>query len=1423
MEIAAADEMYRCPCGKQFKRRVPYDRHMDVAHSNAQSHKCKVCGKTFGNLNTLTMHQSVHDSVKPSGNFGEQNDPKTKTSNQTAIVTKRTDTTRDTKTPVAFTRVTRYNGLTDKCSGVVSTAGQDDGSLSAVVDRDAVLDNGCSVLSHPEDDLSLPLPVLMCGVPYQSDTKQTIDRKPLLADCSGLYAQAEAQAERDARATPTLSRPHTPVLPNDNGLANTQLYQDSVMDILDIKLENDTTHRLASNSHPTEKVCSPIPAENRPTTVIIVKQEQKRTEPKSPTTVSVTLPSAHTPVSLQNTTSSNQKITPNLHTLTPVISGHVIRPSDNIVGEPKCGNGHVAGLSLNEHMMRRGINSNGGQRLSSASDDSLCSPLSAGHESSSSGLSDIENKMLPSNELCEMSSQYDIDLTLAKGDPNLRKIDRVKLKGTPGWKWSLDEQQLARLQTVEMSYVNGSRKRKLDMHQDESDSDELEAENALKALNDMPLDSDLDMAEELLLSGEDQKPKSNKTDLFTCNVCGKSFFSEKYLSMHSALHGAINPTETLLCDSFKEQQEAEAIAKRGGVIPNASWTCKICNKTFAQNSNFKNHMRTHSDERPFVCDICSIGFKERYHLKKHQLFKHSTELKEKCRVCGKRFKDSTAVRAHERIHSDVRPYSCRRCGKAFKTSECLWHHENRSKTCGAAIGSPVPAGNQRTKRGRPSAKKDKLMAQQVSHTLPILKVEPVMKVEPERTLLPCQSDNLISPSDAMFHKKVVIKTEPPLDPELAALAEDSLGDLDPAVVFAGISEALMMPSLPKSLHSNNLIHVSEGHALQNKSHPVVSRLTHAQLPVVVEDVMDVDDDELELEAARAVEGLKSPIMVKVEPVLQLPSRTIHQSHPVRQQPTLHAPQIQMVSPADYHNKKLECSKCAKNFTSSQAFERHLLTHSEARPYRCDICDLGFKLKVHLKKHNLYRHSDEYPCECNICGKRFKDSSAVHLHERIHSDSRPFSCSCGKTFKTKENLWGHQHRGPCETMKPEDGPMNATAQVGNGHMKAEACIRNNQIIAHAIVSNNKVTAQATIGDNGEVTASASITHTNGRAHASVDTSNGTAHATVSHRGTETVTVSSPSRETRLVQVPVCGTSTEGVVQHVAASTLNTVNMSAVSRNNHVITSFNPATSSIVYRDERKQLIQFVDVTPSSRSEEKINSSLPPFESLMPSIKPAPSRPTLATLIPAPSPTPSPLVLPTGQISPAKPARRPLSIAERCPTIQKCLQKGPQPIRLPGIHNLLQFKNGAGQGGLSAYQPASTSAGSPLYPTSPLPASTPVTPTDQSFLTNANPMLSSREPYRGTPPPPYSKINDSHYTDFSHSALTTSAQYPYGGTISRTTSISSDLLDTRTVSTTETSMPIIYWDEDSDKKTDSSQWHSDSDSLFQEISTAVFSQL
>ena len=122
---------------------------------------------------------------------------------------------------------------------------------------------------------------------------------------------------------------------------------------------------------------------------------------------------------------------------------------------------------------------------------------------------------------------------------------------------------------------------------------------------------------------------------FVCPTCAKEFTSDKYLTMHRALHEVVNPAENLMSDVYRQPDSAESSQSSprvrspggangtggggaagggggGGGGANTSWTCKICRKTFAQNSNFKNHMRTHSDERPFVCSICSIGFKERW-------------------------------------------------------------------------------------------------------------------------------------------------------------------------------------------------------------------------------------------------------------------------------------------------------------------------------------------------------------------------------------------------------------------------------------------------------------------------------------------------------------------------------------------------------------------------------------------------------------------------------------------------------------------------------------------------------------------------------------------------------------------------------------------------------------------------------------------
>jgi len=141
---------------------------------------------------------------------------------------------------------------------------------------------------------------------------------------------------------------------------------------------------------------------------------------------------------------------------------------------------------------------------------------------------------------------------------------------------------------------------------------------------------------------------STTSKTYTCAQCGRDFASEKYLNMHASLHfqsaaGAlVSPpcpsataaqtccptagsgsqdvsTTTMMLTSQHHQHQlmlAPPPIRRtkttssgaGGTACTSQWTCQICEKTFAQNSNYKNHIRTHSNERPFVCEICAIGY-----------------------------------------------------------------------------------------------------------------------------------------------------------------------------------------------------------------------------------------------------------------------------------------------------------------------------------------------------------------------------------------------------------------------------------------------------------------------------------------------------------------------------------------------------------------------------------------------------------------------------------------------------------------------------------------------------------------------------------------------------------------------------------------------------------------------------------------------
>lgn len=161
-----------------------------------------------------------------------------------------------------------------------------------------------------------------------------------------------------------------------------------------------------------------------------------------------------------------------------------------------------------------------------------------------------------------------------------------------------------------------------------------------------------------------------------CDVCGKTFPTQKTIRRHMKTHLKLKPHTCPTCGvafaDISNLAQHMRIHKKDS-RPSEPVECEQCGKQFKYSTSLNKHMKYHTGRNLYKCVVCERAFSEAKGLRMHQLT-HSQETPFGCATCGQRFRHEVNLKRHMRIHDSAKPFSCGVCGKSFRQSTHVRKH-----------------------------------------------------------------------------------------------------------------------------------------------------------------------------------------------------------------------------------------------------------------------------------------------------------------------------------------------------------------------------------------------------------------------------------------------------------------------------------------------------------------------------------------------------------------------------------------------------------------------------------------------------------------------------------------------------------------------------------------------------------------------------
>jgi len=411
-------------------------------------------------------------------------------------------------------------------------------------------------------------------------------------------------------------------------------------------------------------------------------------------------------------------------------------------------------------------------------------------------------------------------------------------------------------------------------------------------------------------------------------------------------------------------------------------------------SDLIRHIRTHTGERPYNCEICEKKFTVKSTLTTH-MKTHTGAKNLVCHVCKSMFSSKTSLKVHMRLHTGALPYKCDLCDKRFRTPASRKTHVSTAHT--SKTSKPDPDD-----------------------------VEPIAsKQEQDLVPLTISADSLTAALDQ------VSISGAPLIGATVQLQLHGHG-FDSASTYLHIDENLLA-QLKKGENINICINKE-----QLNSEPSVVTGNFDESMKSINDISGEESDQLDTVLQEHVPiGQQKQVVMAVntrEPNTSLlitqADMEMKASDTVTDDALATDNQILIVPDSDSMLTNMEVTDVTQDFTDANDGASLMTDMTQlSQVYMCPWCDEVFRSEKERKDHLLTTHgievkedqagltvtvnseySDSKQKSCNICNKKFAKPSQLVRHMRVHTGERPFACLlCKKSFNQKNSLQTHMKK------------------------------------------------------------------------------------------------------------------------------------------------------------------------------------------------------------------------------------------------------------------------------------------------------------------------------------------------------------------------------------------------------------------------------